>query len=177
MELVSSHWSGKHQRVVKGINLITMLWIENDGHLPCYERTMTSRMTKMSENAHFRSLRQKAKERGFQPACVLFDSWYSNLDNLKAMGNIGWIWLTKLKMNGLIKAFETVSKNGGLEYWVTKWLRNESNQPTQTESVMLEHRRISSRPQKFVGVEWAQVGSNKAQRNHIGLAYLEWSDI
>ena len=73
-ELVSSHWSGKHQRVVKGINLITMLWIENDGHLPCYERTMTSRMTKMSENAHFRSLRQKAKERGFQPACVLFDS-------------------------------------------------------------------------------------------------------
>jgi len=26
---------------------------------------------------------------------------------------------------------------------------------------------------QFVGVEWAQVGSNKAQRNHIGLAYLE----
>jgi len=36
------------------------------------------------------------------------------------MGNIGWIWLTRLKMNGLIKVFETVSKNGGLEYWVTK---------------------------------------------------------
>ena len=30
MELVTRHWSGKHRRVVAGINLLTLLW--TDGH-------------------------------------------------------------------------------------------------------------------------------------------------
>ncbi len=30
MELVTRHWSGKHGRVVQGINLITLLWSEGD---------------------------------------------------------------------------------------------------------------------------------------------------
>ena len=32
MELVTRHWSGKHGRVVRGINLLTMLW--TDGCVP-----------------------------------------------------------------------------------------------------------------------------------------------
>jgi hypothetical protein len=34
MEVVTRHWSGKHGRVVKGINLITRLWTEGDRHIP-----------------------------------------------------------------------------------------------------------------------------------------------
>ena len=34
MELVTRHWSGKHGRVVQGINLITLLWTEGDRHIP-----------------------------------------------------------------------------------------------------------------------------------------------
>ncbi len=36
----------------------------------------------------------KAKERGFCPECVLFDSWYSSLDNL--IRKLDWLWLTRL---------------------------------------------------------------------------------
>ncbi len=34
MELVTRHWSGKHLRVVRGINLITLLWPDGDRHVP-----------------------------------------------------------------------------------------------------------------------------------------------
>lgn len=34
MELVTRHWSGKHGRVVQGINLISLLWTEGDRHIP-----------------------------------------------------------------------------------------------------------------------------------------------
>ena len=40
-----------------------------------------------------------AKERGFQPSLVAFDSWYSSLENLKLARDFGWDWLTKLKEN------------------------------------------------------------------------------
>ena len=107
----------------------------------------------MSKSDHFRSLRQKAKKRGSRPACILFDSWYPSLDNLKAIGDIGCIWLTRLQMNGLlnpdgcgnvqikelnidadglivhlkgsgfIKVFKSVSKKRCLEYWATNDLK------------------------------------------------------
>ncbi len=34
MELVTWHWSGKHHRVIKGINLQTLLWTDGDSHIP-----------------------------------------------------------------------------------------------------------------------------------------------
>src|SRR5215216_4386482 len=42
---------------------------------------------------------KEARERGFQPACVVFDSWYSGLENLKLIRSFDWIWLTRLKSN------------------------------------------------------------------------------
>lgn len=33
--LVTRHWSGKHHRVVKGINIVTLLWSDGDAHIPC----------------------------------------------------------------------------------------------------------------------------------------------
>ena len=35
MELVSRQWSGKHKRVVQGINLTSLLWSDGDKHIPC----------------------------------------------------------------------------------------------------------------------------------------------
>ena len=34
MDLVTRHWSGKHHAVVKGINLVTLLWTDGDSFLP-----------------------------------------------------------------------------------------------------------------------------------------------
>ena len=35
MGLVTRHWSGKHRKTVRGINLITLLWTDGDRKIPC----------------------------------------------------------------------------------------------------------------------------------------------
>ena len=35
IELVTKHGSGKHHRVVRGINVISLLWTDGDRHIPC----------------------------------------------------------------------------------------------------------------------------------------------
>lgn len=98
---------------------------------------------------------EKAKERGFQPRFVLFDSWYGSLGNLKRIRGYGWHWLTRLKSDrlvnpdgegnvpikqveilpegrivhlkgyGFIKVFRTASQNGDEEYWATDDLHSD----------------------------------------------------
>ena len=34
IELVTRHWSGKHKRVVLGINLVTLLWTDGERYIP-----------------------------------------------------------------------------------------------------------------------------------------------
>jgi len=34
IELVTRHWSGKHKRVVSGINLVTLLWTDGERYIP-----------------------------------------------------------------------------------------------------------------------------------------------
>ena len=34
IELVTRHWSGKHKRVVMGINLVTLLWTDGERYIP-----------------------------------------------------------------------------------------------------------------------------------------------
>lgn len=99
MELVTRHWSGKHGRVVQGINLITLLWTEGDRHIPLDYRLYEKNLDGATKNDHFRSMLATAKERGFAPRCVVFDGWYSSLDNLKLIRTYSWIWLTRLKRN------------------------------------------------------------------------------
>lgn len=99
MELVTRHWSGKHQAVVQGINLITLLWHDGERFVPCDYRLYDKANDGLSKNDHFRHMVQGAAGRGFAPECVLFDSWYSGLDNLKQVRDVGWTWLTRLKSN------------------------------------------------------------------------------
>lgn len=49
IEYVTWHWSGKHHRVVKGINLQTLLWTDGDRHIPIdYRMYHTDSRTRMS---------------------------------------------------------------------------------------------------------------------------------
>ena len=94
-----SHWSGKHKQVVSGINLITLMWTDGDTHIPCDYRLYNKQQDNLTKNDHFQSLIAAADERGFRPECVVFDSWYSSLKNLKTIGKYQWHWLTQLKSN------------------------------------------------------------------------------
>ncbi len=76
MGLLTRHWSGKHRRVVQGINLLTLLWTDGEALIPCDYRLYEKAVDKLSKNDHFRAMLSVAIERGFEPRYILFDSWY-----------------------------------------------------------------------------------------------------
>ncbi len=149
IEYVTYHWSGKHHDVVKGINVITLLWSDGNALVPIDFRIYNAPKDGLTKNNHFDSMLKVAKERGFNVSYVLFDSWYSSMENLKTVRGYGWHFLTRLKSNrlvnpdrshnvsvssievpaegmiahlkgfGTIKVFRTVSKDGGVDYWAT----------------------------------------------------------
>src|SRR5262245_42556869 len=149
IELVHRHWSGKHHAVVDGINLITLLWSEGESLIPCDWRVFDKPNDGITKNEHFAAMLLTAHERGFSPECVLFDSWYASIDNLRLIRDCGWRWLTQLKANrlvnpdrmghravadcaiaasgtvvwlkdyGLIRVFRCVATNGETEHWAT----------------------------------------------------------
>ena len=101
IELVQRHWSGKQHAVVEGINLITALWSDGDRHVPMDDRIDDKAGDALTKNEHFRAMLEVAHERGFMPECVVFDSWYSSLENLKQIRDGGRVWPTRLKANRL----------------------------------------------------------------------------
>jgi hypothetical protein len=149
IELVGWHWSGRHRAVVRGINLISLVWTDGDRIIPCDFRVYDKARDGHTKNDHFRAMLDAAAARGFAPACVLFDRWYGSLANLKAVRALGWHWLTQLKPNrlvnpdgagrvpvsaagvtaagtvvhlqgyGRIKVFAIAARDGGIEYWAT----------------------------------------------------------
>ena len=68
MELVHRHWSGKHRRVVNGINLATLLWSKAEALVPTDFRVYDKPRDGLTKNDHFRAMLEQAKERGFEPA-------------------------------------------------------------------------------------------------------------
>jgi len=200
MELVTRHWSGKHGRVVQGINLMTLLWSEGDRHIPLDYRFYEKGVDGSTQNDPFRSMLETAKERGFAPRCVVFDSWYSSLENLKLIRAYGWIWLTRLKRNrhvnpdntgnrplhevvlaatgtvlhlkgyGFIKVFKIVAPNGDIDYWATNDLGMGELQRLQFAEFGWAIEEYHRGLKQCCGVERAQVRSSRAQRNHVGLA-------
>ena len=200
MELVTSHWSGKHQRVVRGINLVSLVWTAGDARYPCDFRLYDKAHDGLSKNDHFRQMIANAQTRGFQPELVAFDSWYASLDNLKAISRQGWTWLTQLKGNrlvdpdgsgnrplaetligrtgsvvhlkgyGWIQVFKIAAPHGSSEYWATNDLTMTLD-PLADYVARLWHIEEYHRSLKqFCGIEHAQHRSAVAQRNHIGFA-------
>jgi hypothetical protein len=200
MALVSRHWSGKHHAVVQGINLISLVWSDGDAVMPCDYRLYNKAQYGLSKNDHFQAMLEQAHRRGFDPALVAFDSWYSSLDNLKLVRDLGWDWLTRLKSNrqvsvraseqqavsdldipavgltvhlrgyGLVKVFRTVDPHGNADYWATSRL-----DMTEPQRHLLADRawlvEVYHRAIKqFTGIERAQFRLERSQRNHIGLA-------
>ncbi len=100
--LVTRHWSGKHHAVVQGINLLTLRWSDGQRLVPLDYRLYEKDHDHLTKNHHFQHLLQAAQQRGLQPTCVLFDSWYASLPNLKLVRACGWRWLTRLHQNRLV---------------------------------------------------------------------------
>ena len=200
MDLVSRQWSGKHKRVVKGINLTTLLWSDGDKHIPCDYRLYEKAVDGATKNDHCRAMLTTAHGRGFRQECVAFDSWFSALANLKLIDRYGWRWLTRLKRNrrvnpdrcgnralseidigaqgrivhlkgyGMIRVFKIVAPDGDIDYWATNDLAVNEWQRLKWADCEWSIEEYHRGLKQCCGVERAQVRSSRAQRNHIGFA-------
>lgn len=63
MDYVTYHWSGKHHRVVKGINLITTIWTDGSALIPCDFRLYNASKDGLTKNDHFHDMLLSAKQR------------------------------------------------------------------------------------------------------------------
>ncbi len=63
IELVTRHWSGKHHRVVWGINLISMVWTDDRAAIPCNFRVYDKPIGGKNKNGHFRDMLESASAR------------------------------------------------------------------------------------------------------------------
>ncbi len=200
IQMVTYHWSGKHHGVVKGINLVTLLWTDGDSHIPCDYRIYCKEDDGKTQNDHFKEMLHKAKERGACPGYVLFDSWYAGLENLKLIRELGWQWFTRLKGNrlvnpdgsgtvplseagisesgtavhlkgyGFIKVFGIVAKDGSTGYRATSDSDVDDLRRIQLSDFSWKIEEYHRGLKQFCGAERSFVRLAKAQRNHIGLA-------
>jgi DDE family transposase len=200
IDLVTHHWSGKHKAVVRGINLITLLWTDGDRKLPCDYRIFDKDRDGLTKNDHFWEMLLMAKARGFAPRCVLFDSWYASLENLKQVRDFGWIFLTQLKGNrkvtpedrrkrelddvaiagsgtvvhlqgyGMVRIFRIDAPDGVAEYWATNDLGMDAGTRQHYGELSFAIENYHRELKQNCGVEKCQARKARAQRNHIGCA-------
>lgn len=112
MGLVGRFWSGRHARVVQGIDLVTAVWTDGDGLWPCdYRLVDPAEAPKRTKNDHLRDMLAAAASRGLAPACVCFDCWFSGLDNLKAVRAHGWAFLTQVRSNRRVNPDRTGNRS------------------------------------------------------------------
>ncbi|APS82316.1 hypothetical protein AVM71_02605 [Piscirickettsia salmonis] len=61
-----------------------------------------------TKNDHFRDMLKLGKNRGMTPSAVVFDAWYSSLNNLKAARDLHWNWVAGLKKNRKVNRNDTL---------------------------------------------------------------------
>ena len=87
MDLVSHVYSGKHHRVVKGINVISLYYTDVQGrHLPVNYRIYVKSENK-TKNDYFQEMLAETLTWGLKPAFITGDSWYGCNPNLKWVRN------------------------------------------------------------------------------------------
>jgi hypothetical protein len=175
------------------------LWSDGDRKIPCDYRLFSKRDGK-SKHDHFWEMMLMARGRGFSPKCVLFDSWYARLENLKQVRDYGWLWLTRLKGDrivsgadrlqrrledvevgeagtvlhlrgyGMVKVFRIAAPDGDTEYWATNDLTMDPGMRRHYAEISFAIENYHRDIKQHCGVDGCQARSERAQRNHIGMS-------
>ncbi len=82
-ELISYFWSGKHHRVVKGIQLITLYYTDLSGKSVPVNYRIYNKQEGKTKNNYLREMISEVLDWGLQPKMVTTDAWYASLQNLK----------------------------------------------------------------------------------------------
>lgn len=126
--LVKKQYSSKHHRVVKGIDLVNILWTDGNKMIPVDYRIYDPTRDGKTKNDHAREMLNSQEKRGFKPDYVLIDSWYTSIGNLKAITRKNWQWIGALKSNRLVSITQGTYLSVSKLDWTSKqvhkvWLK------------------------------------------------------
>ncbi|MBD1923693.1 transposase [Microcoleus sp. FACHB-831] len=82
-KLIGYFWSGKHHRIVKGIQLITLYYTDPSGKSVPVNYRIYNKQEGKTKNVYLREMITEVLGWGLQPKMVTGDAWYSIRENLK----------------------------------------------------------------------------------------------
>src|SRR2546422_3673 len=112
IELVRKQYSGAEGGLVRGIGVVNLVHTDGvDGnYYPIDYRIYAPEQDGKTKNDHFADMLTNAiTTKRIRAHCVLFDSWYGSVSNLKLVVRLGLVFVTTLKSNRLVSLF----KGGG----------------------------------------------------------------
>ena len=86
-ELIGYFWSGKHHRIVKGIQLITLYYTDPSGKSVPVNYRIYNKLEGKTKNVYLREMITEVVGWGLQPKMGTGDTWYSSQENLKFLKN------------------------------------------------------------------------------------------
>ena len=201
MELVRWQYSGDEHDIVRGIGMLNFLWVNSRKEVvPMDVRIWEPKEDGYTKNDHFKELLKLSKERGCTPMCVVADSWYSSLDNVKYIRDLDWNWVMGLRKNriinkgekleevtipegglkihlrgyGFITVFRFVANNGRTDYFGTNIENITREKITSLIRSRWEIEVFHRELKQTCGLECSQARTSRSQRNHIVLSVLSW---
>ena len=108
MELVNWQYSGTEHDIVRGIGMVNFVFADSKTQemFPVDYRIYNPPEDGKTKNEHVQEMATKAKERGVDAEAVVMDAWYSSLNNLKHIRDLGWVWVTGLRKNRVVNRGE-----------------------------------------------------------------------
>src|SRR5215210_2494844 len=101
VEAVSWVWSSSHARVLRGHQVVLLIWTDGRVRVPLGIRLWKKGDSSKVELAQ--QLLREAERRGMRPEYVLFDSWYAAASLLHLLESLGWKYVARLKSNRLFE--------------------------------------------------------------------------
>ena len=101
-ELIGYHWSGKHHRTIKGIQLITVYYTDLAGKSVPINYRIYNKQEGKTKNEYLREMVKEVLDWGVQPRVVTTDSWYSSQENLQLLKNKELGFLMGIAKNRLV---------------------------------------------------------------------------
>jgi len=194
LPMSSWHWSGSAHGIVRGLNVVNLFWTgDGQEHIPVDFRLYAKKGDGMTRNQHMKDMLRLAQHRGFKPKAVVFDTWYSSVDNLNLITDLGWTWycpiranrivnytqhleeldipkdglIVHLKMVGPTRVFKFNSKDGDIEYWATNNLDATPDDISIARAKRWSIEEFHRGLKQTVGIGKCQARNDRAQRNHI----------
>ena len=99
IELVKAQYSGSSHKVVPSMSIVNAVYIQEGNTIPIDFRVYAKEEDGKTKNKHFTDMVKLSVKRGIKIECVVADSWYSSLKNLKVIRDMNLKWVMGLRKN------------------------------------------------------------------------------